>query len=430
VIPWLLAVASAAELRLTVDDAVRLVEERNPDLRSTALRELLAQIDVQRARLDRFGATVQADLSTTAGVVKPWGEPAWDASGGQWSARADGSVILWSGGAVEAGIDRAQAAREGVAQDVAVTRRQLQRGAIDAYWNVKGIELSIAATEDALNATSQTLEIIEAKARAGLAADLDLNRSRVDLVSQQADLLSQKQRKYAAEQALAQLLAEPEATLVLVDEVPAEAPLAPPPAEAPDGAGRPELRRVEASVAQNEAEIRLARAQALPVVSLGVSAGAGGSSAGTPVTGPDLDPLRPSLDASVGLRAAWNPFDLWRTHQAIERARIGASQLEQQRTSQELEITNQIRAASSRVAMLREQAPLVKAQGDLARSNLQIVQDLYGQGNASILDLFSAQGAFRAARLRDADLRVQLALAEVELRWASGDPLSSAETSP
>lgn len=419
----LLATAHGAEVRLSVAEAVAEVEASNPDLASTQLRELLSRIDVERARLDRFGASVGATGSAQLGVVKPWDAEAYDASGGAWDARADGSVVLWSGGAVDANVDRARASLDVTRGDIEVTRRQLVRSTIDAYWNVKGIELSIQATEDGLDATAQTLAIIEARAAAGLSADLDVNRSRVDLVSQQADVLSQRQRLYAAEQDLLQLLGHDGGdTLVLTDDVPTEPDLAPSPRGT--GESRPELARIDASVAQNDAELRMARAGALPTVSVVGTAGAGGQTAGTPLGPPDADGLRPTLDASVGLRATWNPFDLWKTHQNVDRARVGARQLEAQRRSQELEITNQVNAATSRVNMLREQVPLVRAQEDLARSNLQIVQDLYGQGNAAILDLFSAQSAFRSARLRQADLLVQLTLAEVALRWARGEDLT------
>lgn len=425
---WL-AVAQAADTNLSLADAITEVEAANPDLASTELRELLSRIDVQRAKLDRFGASVTANGSAELGVVKPWGAEAYDASGANWDARGTGSMILWSGGGVDANIDRAEASLDVTRTDIEITRRQLVRSAIDAYWNVKGIELSIAATEDALDATAETLAIIEARAAAGLSADLDVNRSRVDLVSQQADLLSQRQRQYAAEQDLLQLLGHDASDhLVLTDAVSTEPELAPVSVSEGDGDARPELARVEASIDQNDAELRLARSGALPAVSVVGTAGAAGATAGTSLGGPDADQLRPTLDASIGLRATWSPFDLWKTRQNVERAKVGARQLEQQQRSQELEIGNQVRVAASRVNMLREQVPLVRSQQELAASNLRIVQELYGQGNASILDLFSAQSAFRSARLREADLLVQLTLAEVALRWARGDDLT--ETAP
>jgi outer membrane protein TolC len=54
------------------------------------------------------------------------------------------------------------------------------------------------------------------------------------------------------------------------------------------------------------------------------------------------------------------------------------------------------------------------------------VQDLYSQGNATILDLFNAQDQFRSSRLREADLLVQLRLAEVDLSWSMARDLEEA----
>ena len=71
--------------------------------------------------------------------------------------------------------------------------------------------------------------------------------------------------------------------------------------------------------------------------------------------------------------------------------------------------------------MLRDRAPLVDARVALARDNLQIVQDLYGQGSATILDLFNAQASFREARTQGATLRVDLAIAACDLQWLLGE---------
>ena len=79
----------------------------------------------------------------------------------------------------------------------------------------------------------------------------------------------------------------------------------------------------------------------------------------------------------------------------------------------------------AQVEALRAKVPLVDAQVGLARDNLQIVQGLYGQGSASILDLFDAQSAFRSARTQGATLRVDLATAEYDLRWLLGEDLAS-----
>jgi outer membrane protein TolC len=303
------------------------------------------------------------------------------------------------------------------------------RAAYTAYWTIKGYELQIAATEEGLALTRQSLDIIQAKADAGLAAGIDVNRSKVDLYSQEDTLVSQRASRYQAAQELLRLLHLDTDEVTLSDEAPA--PTAGPvslPTE--PGGDRPELRRKVEEAAQAEAAVRAARAGTLPSVALYGTAGVGGSSVGP--TDPDSfgafdsDTLRPALDASAGLQLSWNPFDLFQTRDAVAEAKLAAQQVDAATESERAGIRAEIRGAASTVAELRERVPLSDSQVALARDNLQIVQGLYAQGSATILDLFDAQSAFRSARTQGATLRVQLATAEYDLRWLTGEDLLGA----
>jgi multidrug efflux system outer membrane protein len=424
VIPLLFATAQAATLELSLAAALDLVEERNPDLRSASLATTIAHIGVERARLDRFSAQVTGNAFAELGFVKPWGEPFSDTQSASWDTRASGGVVLYSGGRVNGGIAQAAANEVSTQDQATLTLRDLQRATYTAYWNVKGIELSIGATEDGLGASREALEIIEAKARAGLAAELDVNRSRVGVVSQEADLVSQRQRLFSAELDLCRLLQLDDTDLVLTDELPTEFDLSPVSLPADPASARPELHQLEATLRGNDADVVVARSAALPTVSLQADVGATGAAAGggVPVFGVtptfDGDGLRPTLDGAVGLVATWNPFDLFRARMNVDRATLAGQQIEARTESQRLALETEIRVAGQQVDTLRTQVPLIEEQVSLARSNLQIVQDLYSQGNATILDLFNAQDQFRSARLREADLLVRLRLAEVDLSWS------------
>jgi outer membrane protein TolC len=168
----------------------------------------------------------------------------------------------------------------------------------------------------------------------------------------------------------------------------------------------------------------------LPSVAVSATAGAGGSAAA--VGGADFDAtgLAPDLDASVGVQLSWNPFDLWRTRDNVAEAQLGARQVVAATDAEKASIAAEIRQAASNVAQLRERAPLVEAQVALARDNLQIVQGLYAQGSATILDLFDAQASFRQARTQGASLRVELVTAEYDLRWLSGEDLTASGATP
>ncbi len=413
------AAVSAAEVpRLSLDEVKRLAVERNPDTRSAALAEEIARIDASRARLDRFALTLGTSAGAEAATFRTFDGLTIKGTSSTWDARARGEVPLYAGGRIDAAIERADAGARIAGLDRQITARELERAAYRSYWTIKGYELQIEASEEGLRVTEQALAIIRAKADAGLSAGIDVNRSEVDLLSQQAGLVEQRSALYGAKQELLRLLQLPGDDVVLTDGPPAPRSG---PVELPDGAGeaRPELARAEASAAQAEAGVKGARSGTLPTVALVGEAGLGTSRL---PTSPAFDPpiAEPSTDASVGLQFTWNPFDLWKTRDAVQQARLGVQQVEAQQQATASGIQAELKSAAAEVRQLRERAPLVSQQVALARDNLQIVQDLYSQGSATILDLFNAQSSFRSARIQEASLQVQLATAEDDLRWLLG----------
>ena len=419
------AVWAAEVPSLTLAEALQRVEARNPEVESTQLAIEIAAIEAHRARLDRYTASVSATAGASAGVTKPWGQDAYGAAETPWGVRANAGVPLYAGGSIRAAIDSADAGAGIARLDGVLTRRALQRAAYTAYWNIKGYELQIAAAQEGLDLTQQALAIIEAKANAGLAAGIDVNRSRVDLYSQQEVLVAQRSSLYQAKQEMLRLLHLPGDQLVLTDEPPSTSGTG---LDAlPEGAGsaRPEFQRTDLERARAEAAVRAARSGGLPSVVLSGSAGVGSAASGLVGASPRYDAadLRPALDASAGLELSWNLFDLRKTHDSVAMAKLAAQQVDAGAEGQKASIAADIRKAASSLLQLQDRAPLVDARVALARDNLQIVQDLYGQGSATILDLFNAQASFREARTQGATLRVDLAIAACDLQWLLGqDP--------
>ncbi len=421
----LAALADAADVpELSLADAVRMVVERNPDRESAVLAESIAQIDAHRARLDRATLALGVSGDGAAGVQKPWNEDTIGVASADWDARARLTVPLYAGGAIQASIDRADAASRIATTDRTITERQLVRAAYTAYWTIRGYELQIAATEEGLALTQEGLDIISAKAKAGLAAGIDVNRSTVELYAQQDALVSEKSELYQSQQDLIRLLHLQGDAVVLTDVAPEPASGA---VALPENAGekRPELQRKDDEAAAAEAAIRAARSATLPSVSVFATAGAGGASAGPTDDSAfgafTADDLRPALDASAGLQLSWNVFDLGKTHDSVAAAKLAAAQVDASALAEKDSIAADIRQAAARVRELRERVPLSDKQVALARDNLQIVRDLYAQGSATVLELFDAQSAFRSASTQGASLRVQLATAECDLRWLLGD---------
>ena len=131
-----LAALANEPTRLSLETALALVVERNPDLRSADLARSIADIDAARARLDRFSASVAGSAGAQAGLEKPWGAAASKDTTSTWDLRASVEVPLYAGGSVRAAIDAADAGARIAALDVEITERDLVRATYVAYWTV------------------------------------------------------------------------------------------------------------------------------------------------------------------------------------------------------------------------------------------------------------------------------------------------------
>nr|MBA2320385.1 TolC family protein [Deltaproteobacteria bacterium] len=285
-IPLLAAVALAEPL--TVQAAIDRALAANPVVQQSAIAESIAAIQLSRARLDRYGLTLGAvaGASERATVPLDGGSP-YDAQAANWDVRANAVLPLYQGGAIGARIDQSAASARSQVIDRRITERDIARAVVLAYFNVQGFELQREAAQEALAVTREALSVIEARAAAGIAAQIDVNRSRVDVFQQEAQLLDLENGIFQGREELARLLHLESREVVLVEEVPelAEAPLLAIPAVddpslAPATSARLELaQRVEIESAA-EAEVRLARSAALPQLSLTGDVGIGAVAAG------------------------------------------------------------------------------------------------------------------------------------------------------
>lgn len=433
-ITTLFVAAAAAELTLGPDDAVRHALQRAPTVARADLAEAIARIEARRARLDRFSVSVDA----TSGLATAWQDPPDVAASATdtlfWDAAATASVPLFAGGAWDAAVHGADA-RLGIAgADSQDARRGLARAVRTAYWTVVGVDARIAAATESLHATRRAHAIVEGRAGAGLAGTLDVNRSRVGLLAEESTLLGLQDEGHSARQDLLVLLHEPADTgLVLTGDItPSGVALDAPALLRAALQVRPDLRASALGVDAAAADRRAALAGWFPSVTADASVGVGATGIGgivdsgvgpVDVGGIAGDELRPTPEAAAGLTLHWNPFNLWRTADAVRAATHAASAARLAQEGALRAVEGEIRAAVHRVATLRAEDALVQQQVELARENNRIVQDLYGLGSATLLDLLEAAAAFRDASARAVQHRVDLVLAEVALTDATGAPI-------
>lgn len=439
------AAAPAAEIpRLTLEQAIVMAANNNPNITAAQVQVVAAEIRARRAALNRFGVSVDLTAEMSASSTRAIGLPSDTSAqtatrlsqvGPEGGVTATAFVPLYDGGKTRATIDQAEILVEVTEVSKVQVARALEQAVFQAYWNIKGIELQIAATTEALELTREALLIIQAKAEAGLIAPLDVNRSRVDVISQESQLLALRSELYQSQQLLLRLLHLPGTQIILMDEIKPEQ-------FTPAGidrlmeqarSQRPELQQLQLEAGQAEVDVRLARSVYYPQIALKGTANLSGDTwrYGSDLTsvadyynGLEEDDGFGTLAVGAGVGLSWNLFNLGLTRDSVQLAELGKERIAAQTAAEEAIIRQQVATDLYTLETLQARATLVNQRVELARDNLQIVQALYAQGSASLLDLFEAQNSFRDATSGKASFDVSLVLAEYQLRWTVGERLN------
>jgi cobalt-zinc-cadmium efflux system outer membrane protein len=171
---------------------------------------------------------------------------------------------------------------------------------------------------------------------------------------------------------------------------------------------RPELRRWQSAVEAQQAARRAARQEAWPDPS--VTAGYKRQSDGFE-------------GAFLGIGIPLPLFDRNRGAAEAEAERLDAARTQQSLARRE--IRNEVRQAHAAYTSARRQSQLLsdellRGSGDL----LRIAQTSYDEGEMSLVELLDAADAYRDARLRSVDLRVDLWTRYFSLLRAMGQPIN------
>lgn len=416
--------------KLSLAQAMQRAVEQNPDITRAKLATVSAQIDASRARLDRFTARVDLSAGDTAGVgwapetsTNTSNEPFSNSLSYGLSATA--SIPLYTGGADAARVARSDLSVEQSELDQKLIERDLRRAVYQSYANIQSYDLRIAAAKESLSRSREALTITQAKLASGLAAPIEVNRFQVDVLSQEQTLMDLEQSAYSARQDLLQLLQLSGEQLELADDLTktTRKPWTDDVHTLTQQAlsRRQELESLRSQRSARAQDIIVAKATHKPQVYAEFGAQAGANPSWINTTTFDAQTFVPSAGLTAGVTASWNLFNFGQTRDQVRKLEVADQVLEAQLAQQSSLIEQSVKTALNAVLTLNRREAGVHSQLELARDNLNIIQTLYGQGSATLLDLFEAQGSYRTALIQEATFRIQQVLAELELRWTLGE---------
>ena len=436
---WLLAAVllgaevpgvGAEERPLTLEQALALASEQNPELMAAA-----ARVEAQAARTQAVRRTSwpRATLSSTwsrtdlpAGVfANTLNAGAFTAADFELAALNDPAAVGHLGTAVQIelpidvfgkigaavrGMSAAGEAGEATRRDAA---QEIRARVVWLYRQAEMAGRAAGVTERALAVARAREGEIEARVQTGGALYAELLRARARRREREADLAERRSERRIAQAGLARLLGAPPGVSYAPTEAPPEvAPLA---GEEPEWVARALARRPSLEAARRR---RTASAAQLDTEKKGVL--------------PDLGLFGQAWDNrvdtsggaqawAVGVNLRWTPFDAGRSRRsAAAAAELRAAEQDERAALDQVRL--EVSLAYRRAVTARERHAAATGGAEEGREALRVVQERRAAGLATLTDELETEAAALHAALSEIGAAAEVATADAALRRAAGEP--------
>ena len=389
----------------TLDQAIAAALEHAPEVTASD-----AEADAARARLDQAqsGRLPTITLSGTIGVGRLDPKEFFGLSADDVTPRSAQATIeqpLFTGGRVEAGIDRARAGVVAAEAGQTATRSQLVAAVVRAYGDVLTTARMIELYERLVVETTEIERQAQLRYRAGESPSTDISQATARLAEARAGLARAEGQQVSARARFSNLTSLDSFDL---QPLPANPALPATLEEAMEAAMRdnPALAQAEAEFRAAGAATRGARAERLPTV---------GAFAEAATVRDQFFPDYRADSATVGVRARWELFSGGRVSGKIDEMSSEQRAAEARVRAVRMQIEEQVISAvqNVRTAHLVEQA--AGEQANAAGEALSSVRHEVRVGMKPQLDLLDAERELIAAEAAAARARADRIVAAYQL---------------
>jgi multidrug efflux system outer membrane protein len=288
-------------------------------------------------------------------------------------------------GRVRRNVEAAKANKESADYDLLAALLSITANLANQYFTLHALDAEAAILQRTIATRQDALHIAEERLTSGLTSELDVQRAKSDVASNQADLFSVQRARGELENGIATLSGQPASNLLLP-----RAPLEKRPPAVPAGLPstllerRPDVASAERSVAAANARVGVAVAAFYPDVRL------------TGVTGFETAKLgdifaAQSLIWSVGPSITVPIFEGGRNSANLQNARAQYEETVNRYRSQVLTAFQDVENALVDLHTLDGQAGAQDVAVTAARRALELSQQQYAKGAVSFLDVLDAE---------------------------------------
>lgn len=316
---------------------------------------------------------------------------------------------VYSGGQIQAGLNRARHGYVAASQGARATRAEVLTGVGTAYFRARQAKETIEVANASVKSLEASYDAAKKLHDSGVVTNSDVLRAQVALTSARSDSITATNDYNVALAALRTAIGLPQSAHIdlaadATDTAPDAASLAAP-------VERPEIAAGSASIQAAEAGKKAARAGRLPVVALSADYF-------NEPKGAQFPRLTNTVMASVMIKL--NVFDGGLTRASIDEADAASRKAQQDFKIEERQVELEQQAAKLNLDSASARVETTATQVESAEESLRALQAGYKEGMTPLTDVLSAQTALATARMNRLTALYDVKIAQISLLRAYG----------
>lgn len=418
-----LQTVAQTEKNLTVDELFGLVEENSKSLRVAKSGVEAAGHGVDAAKSNRL-PDINASLTLTYnGNVVMMDRDFTNATafssphfGNSFVLQAQ--QVIYSGGALTAGVRAAEIQKQMAENGVAATRSGQRFMAVSQYLELLKADNAIKVYESNIALTEKLIEDIKAKRRQGMALKNDITRYELQLEELKLGLRRMHDARSIMNHQLCNTLGlaqgeiiRPDTTLMSLSANESEQ----------DWQNRAllastELRSAELSTKAAEQQLKLAKSDLLPKLSVMAMDNFSG-----PYTY-DIPPIDNNFNIwYVGVGVQYSLSSLFKSNKKVRRANVALRESRETQQQVAESVDNKMNEAHTLYMQAFADLKTRQKSAQLARENYEVVNNRYLNDLALITDMTDASNIRLSAELDETNARIAIVFAYYKMKYVAGE---------
>lgn len=402
--------AASDTLNLTVQQAVALTLQNNPQLQQVLAKRDQAVAQVGQAEANNWPTVTLTDSfspwgyqsATYYGLQSGTGYPSGNYTASSGTGVTNGLSVavqypLFTGGAVTYGIKQAQSGLAALDQQVQLAKQQLKYNASAAYYTAVNGKNQVVVAKSNVDTQNEHLRVVNAQYSAGVVAKSDVLQTQSDLAKAMTQLIGAQNSFELSVLALKTTMNIPlDTNIVLAEDLTIkESKLDA--ATLVDYAlkNRPDYVATQIAVQADQYGLKVSQAGYYPTIALGANySNAYSNSSSSPFKTYNYDANTYNSDSNqvtVSANLQYNVFDGFLVKNQVKAAEAQIAQDQQASELSRLQVILQVNQAVDQIATDLKLIAANKAYFDYATENYKINVVQYNSGVTTNLNVMSAQ---------------------------------------